>query len=111
MGREKIKSVIISIEIKDRLIRDKIRRTINHRTVLTCVAAGIEALCPVIVTSPKVSGAVDIVQERIFIIKRNSKLHVDGPSLNVSFVTDLFHIHEEGSVLRQSQGGFENGQL
>jgi hypothetical protein len=45
------KSVIISMEMKECLIRQKVRRTINHLTVLTCVAASSEAFSPMIVIS------------------------------------------------------------
>jgi hypothetical protein len=70
------------MDMKDRLIPHKVRRTINHLTVLTCVAASGDALCSMIVTSRKVPD--DIYQGghrpgKDFMIERNAKSYADRP--------------------------------
>jgi hypothetical protein len=50
----KSKKVVIPMDMKDRLIRHKVRGTINYLTVLTCVAASGDALCRMTITLRKV---------------------------------------------------------
>jgi hypothetical protein len=76
----KSKKVVIPMDMKDRLIRDKVRNTIDHLTVLTCVPASGDALFPIIVTSRKVPD--DIYRGgyhpgKDFLIERNAKPYVD----------------------------------
>jgi hypothetical protein len=76
----KSEKVIILMDMKDRFIQHKVRRTINHLTVLTCVAASGNALYPVIATSRKV---LDDFYEgghrpsKDFLIEGNGKPYVD----------------------------------
>jgi hypothetical protein len=61
----------------------------------TGVAASGNALCPVIITSHKVSDGVYRCghrPEKDFIIERNNGLHIDGPSLNLLFIINLSRI-------------------
>jgi hypothetical protein len=53
MGRQKIQSVVIALDVKNSLIRHEVRRSINHRCMLTCATASGDALCPVIIASRK----------------------------------------------------------
>jgi ribosomal protein S2 len=76
MEKQKIIKIAIPMRMRDRFIRHKVRRTINHLTILTCMAASWDALCPVIVTSHK--GPDDIDQGghrpgKDFLIERNAK--------------------------------------
>jgi hypothetical protein len=78
--RQKAEKVIISMDMKHRLIRDKIRKTINHLTVLRCVAASGDALSHPIVTSCKVPDDIDQGGHRPgkdFPIERNVKSCTD----------------------------------
>jgi hypothetical protein len=66
--------------MEDRLIRHKVRKNINHLTVLTCVAAGGDALCPVTVTSRKVlddSAQGGHLPGKDFQIERSAKPYLD----------------------------------
>jgi hypothetical protein len=77
---QKVKKVIIPMDMKDRLIRHKVRRAINYLTVLTCVAASGDALWPMIVTSRKVPDNIYHGGHRPgkdFLIERNAKPYVD----------------------------------
>jgi hypothetical protein len=70
------------MDMKDRLIRHKVRRTINHLTVLTCVAASGHALYPMIVTSRKVPDNIyhgGHRPDKDFLIERNAKPYVNRP--------------------------------
>jgi hypothetical protein len=68
------------MDMNDRLIRHKVRRTISPLTALTRVAASRDALCPSVVTSSK--GPYDIYQGghcpgKDFTLGRNAKPYVD----------------------------------
>jgi hypothetical protein len=82
VGRQKVKKIVILMGMKDRLIERKVRTTINHLTVLTCVAASGDALCPMMVTSHKVPDDIYHGGHRPgknFLIERNAKPYVDRP--------------------------------
>jgi hypothetical protein len=84
VGRQKVKKVVIPMNMKDRLFRHKVRRTINHLTILTCVAASGDALCPMIVTSRKVPDDIYHGWHRPgkdLLIECNAKPYVDRPLL------------------------------
>jgi hypothetical protein len=76
----KSKKVVIPMDMEDYLIRHKVRKNINHLTVLTCAAAGENALCPVTVTSRKVpddSSQCGHRPGKDFLIERSAKSYLD----------------------------------
>jgi hypothetical protein len=82
VGRQKVKKAVIPMDMKDRLIQHKVRRTINHLTVLTCVMTSGDALCLMIITSRKVPDDIYHGGHRPgkdFLIERNAKPYVDRP--------------------------------
>jgi hypothetical protein len=80
VGRRKVKKVIILMDMIDYFIQHKVRRIINHLTVLTCVAASGDALCPMTLTLRKVPDEIYQVGHRPskdFLIKRHAKPDID----------------------------------